>query len=57
MLTLSAGGSSGVLTTLSSRNSADQTTATVAPSGNATVYDLNAGQHLAWNAGVYQPSA
>src|SRR5215510_431550 len=53
VLTLSAGGSSGVLTSLSTRSSADQTTATVAPAGKATVYTLDAGEHLAWNAGVF----
>lgn len=51
VLTLSAGGSSGILTSLSTRSSADQTTATLAPAGKATVYTLNAGEHLAWTAG------
>lgn len=53
VLTLSAGGSSGILTSLSSRSSADQTTATVAPAGKVTVYNLNAGEHLTWSAGEF----
>ncbi|HEX7841060.1 MAG TPA: hypothetical protein VF469_26465 [Kofleriaceae bacterium] len=52
-LTLSAGASSGVTTTLSTLSSADQTTSTVAPSGKATLYNLNAGEHLSWTAGEF----
>jgi hypothetical protein len=53
VLMLSAGASSGVLMTLSSRSSADQSTAVVTPAGNATVYELNAGEHLTWTAGPF----
>jgi hypothetical protein len=49
VLTLAAGASSGILSSLSSRSTADQTTALVAPGGKVTVYGLDAGEHAAWS--------